>query len=241
MAGRSTWSRRPSTKTAPAITAPELPALTIASASPRLHSSKQTRMDESFFCRIAWPGCSPISTTCDAWRTSMEPAGSAPSLASSAWIRPSSPTRRIRNGRPSSRTAAAAPATTAAGAKSPPIASRAIRNVGARGIRALRGGRLDHFPAAVVTAGLASAVGLDRLLALGAHGNLDRGQLPVSPAAVAPHLRCTLLGNTHGFYPRHSTRDIRVGWQRISSTPSRTAASPSADRGSRANSRSSAR
>ena len=63
IAGRSTPSGRPSTKIAPAITAPELPADTIAQARPDLTSSKQTRMELSFLRRIAWPGWSCISTT----------------------------------------------------------------------------------------------------------------------------------------------------------------------------------
>ena len=47
IAGRSTPSGRPSTKIAPAITAPELPADTIALARPDFTSSKQTRMELS--------------------------------------------------------------------------------------------------------------------------------------------------------------------------------------------------
>ena len=71
IAGRSTPSGRPSTKIAPAITAPELPADTIAHARPDPTSSKQTRIELSFFRRIAWPGWSCISTTSVAFATSI--------------------------------------------------------------------------------------------------------------------------------------------------------------------------
>ena len=56
MAGRSTPRGRPSTKMAPAMTAPELPAETMAQAAPSATRSKQTRMELSFLRRIAWPG-----------------------------------------------------------------------------------------------------------------------------------------------------------------------------------------
>ena len=71
MAGRSTPSGRPRTKIAPAITAPELPADTIAHACFDATSSKQIRIELSFFRRIAWPGWSCISTTSVAFRTSI--------------------------------------------------------------------------------------------------------------------------------------------------------------------------
>ena len=66
IAGRSTPSGRPRTRIAPAITAPEFPADTIALARPAFTSSKQTRIELSFLRRIAWPGWSCISTTSDA-------------------------------------------------------------------------------------------------------------------------------------------------------------------------------
>ncbi len=48
------------------MTAPELPAETMAEACPDFTSSKQTRMELSFFRRMAWPGWSCISTTSEA-------------------------------------------------------------------------------------------------------------------------------------------------------------------------------
>src|SRR5437899_4416718 len=95
----------------------------MAVAWPALQRSKPTRMELSFFLRSAWPGCSSISTTSEAWwmRTSCTPA---PWRRSSSRTRGSSPTRTTS--KPRSRCARRAPSTVAAGARSPPIASRAM-------------------------------------------------------------------------------------------------------------------
>ena len=113
MAGRSTPSGRPSTKIAPAITAPELPADTIAQACPDATSSKQTRIELSFLRRIAWPGWSSISTTSVALCTSIGERRPARRRASSSRTRASGPTRMT--GRPL-RAALMAPCTIAPGA-----------------------------------------------------------------------------------------------------------------------------
>ena len=65
IAGRATWESVPITNMPSAIIAPEFPALTTASASPRFIRSKATRIDESFL-RKATLGDSCIGTTCDA-------------------------------------------------------------------------------------------------------------------------------------------------------------------------------
>ena len=65
IAGRATCESVPMTNMPRAIMAPELPALTTASASPRFIISKATRMDESFL-RSAMLGDSCIGTTWDA-------------------------------------------------------------------------------------------------------------------------------------------------------------------------------
>ncbi len=72
--------------------APELPALTTASASPRFIISKATRMDESFL-RSAMLGDSCIGTTWDAG--AMAICGAPGCLASSAAIMSGGPTRTI--------------------------------------------------------------------------------------------------------------------------------------------------
>ena len=66
MAGRSTPGKRPSTKSPHAIIAPEFPADTTACASPRLHRSKHTRIEESFLRLTAADGGSSIAITCEA-------------------------------------------------------------------------------------------------------------------------------------------------------------------------------
>ena len=105
------------------MTAPELPALTMAEASPALTSSKATRMELSRLRRMAWPGCSSISTTSAAWWMRMGRLGLARWRRSSSRTRPSGPTRITAW---PARAAATAPCTAAAGAWSPPMASTAI-------------------------------------------------------------------------------------------------------------------
>ena len=63
IAGRSTPGRRPSTNSPHAIIAPELPADTTASASPDFTRSKQTRIDDCFFCLTAIDGGSCMVMT----------------------------------------------------------------------------------------------------------------------------------------------------------------------------------
>ncbi len=63
IAGRSTPGSRPSTNRPQAIIAPELPAETTASASPAFTRSKQTRIDDFFFCFTAIDGASCMVIT----------------------------------------------------------------------------------------------------------------------------------------------------------------------------------
>src|SRR6266481_6715394 len=69
IAGRSMPGSILRTKRDTAISAPVLPALTQACASPFLTSSTATRTDESFLLRSASAGDSSISTTSLAWCT----------------------------------------------------------------------------------------------------------------------------------------------------------------------------
>ena len=64
IAGRSMPSIVFSTKRPVAISAPVLPALTQASASPAFTRSIATRIEESFFLRRASCGFSSMATTC---------------------------------------------------------------------------------------------------------------------------------------------------------------------------------
>src|SRR6266702_5358745 len=122
MAGRSTDGSRPSTKMAPAITAPEFPAETMPQASPRFTSSKQTRIELSFLRRIAWPGWSSIATTSEACFTAMGRSFPPPWRASCSRISGSGPTSTTAT---PWRAAATAPWTMSPGAWSPPMASTA--------------------------------------------------------------------------------------------------------------------
>src|SRR5665213_3017081 len=115
MHGRTTPGSRPMRSSADAIVAPVLPADTMAQALPSRTSSAARTSEESFFCRTLAAGSSPIVMTSLQAKTS-SPRGSP----SSSGI----PTRMTES--PSSSTAARAPATIYLGAKSPPIASRAM-------------------------------------------------------------------------------------------------------------------
>ena len=124
MAGRSTPFKRPKLVTAKASTAPELPALTTAPASPDLTCLKAIWSEDSCLLRSAATGESPIVIVWDAcWMVRSEDSFSR-AWASSRVIISRLPTRSTSI--PYSRTAWTAPSTTARGAKSPPIASTAI-------------------------------------------------------------------------------------------------------------------
>ena len=106
-AGRSTPGSRPSRRTAAAIPAPVWPAVTIASALPRLTRSTATRIEASFFSRRASAGCSSISMTWLAGTIStfggrVPPAcgsdGSSPTRM--RWSSGCAPRDRGRRGRP---------------------------------------------------------------------------------------------------------------------------------------------
>src|SRR5262245_42193134 len=110
---------RPMRRSAAAIVAPVLPALTKASASPSFTSLAQRMIEESFFARTTLAG-SCISITSPACTTST-PFASDGSRGATRSVSPTSTTRT-----PSSAAARTAPTTTSSGARSPPIASTAM-------------------------------------------------------------------------------------------------------------------
>jgi hypothetical protein len=122
MAGRSTPGIRRRVKSAAAITAPLLPALTKPFARPSSTIWIPRTIDEAFFTRTACAGCSSIAITSGA--SSIVAHLPAPELASAASTRSFCPTKMTST--PRSRWALTPPSTTCSGAKSPPIASRAI-------------------------------------------------------------------------------------------------------------------
>ena len=109
-----------------AITAPVFPAEMNACARPSRCSFRPTGIDERGLARIAASGLSAMaitsgaSTTCTRWCA-------PPPFASSASTSRARPTSRISADAGSVSTASSAPATGAWGAKSPPMASSAIR------------------------------------------------------------------------------------------------------------------
>ena len=118
MQGRTTPGSRPMRSRAEAIVAPVFPADTIALAFPSLTSSAARTSEESFFFRTLPPGSSSMAMTSVHANTS-RPSGSPMSSGT-----PTSMTSK-----PSSSTARRAPAMISLGAKSPPIASRAMGRV----------------------------------------------------------------------------------------------------------------
>src|ERR1017187_3314278 len=115
MHGRTTPGRRPMRSSAEAIAAPVLPADTIAQAFASRTSSAARTSEESFFFRTLAAGSSSIAMT------SLQGNTSSPRVS---FRSSGTPTRMTES--PSSSTAARAPAMISLGAKSPPIASRAM-------------------------------------------------------------------------------------------------------------------
>src|SRR5579863_4572191 len=115
MQGRTTPGSRPIRSSAEAIVAPVFPADTMALAVPSRTSSAARTNEESFFFRTLAAGSSSMAMTSVQGNTS-RPRGSPSSSGT--------PTRMTES--PSSSTAARAPAMISFGAKSPPIASRAM-------------------------------------------------------------------------------------------------------------------
>src|ERR1700682_5104600 len=120
-AGRSKPLMRPWMKRAAAMIAPEFPAETQPSARPSLHIRAHTDIDESGFARTACAGCSSIWIAC-VQGTSLKRGCESIKGCTEA----GKPTSEMSI--PYSVAASAAPCTTWAGAKSPPMASTAIRN-----------------------------------------------------------------------------------------------------------------
>jgi len=115
MAGRATPEIRPMRSRALAMTAPVLPALTMAAALPSRTASAARTIDASFLRRTPCKGSSPMSMTSVAGQTSRPPA----SGMASAW--PMSTT-----GTPRRSAASRAPATISPGPLSPPMTSTAM-------------------------------------------------------------------------------------------------------------------
>src|SRR4051812_16777024 len=86
-----------------------------------------------------------------------------------------------------------APATTSSGARSPPMASTAIR------IKALRSGRAERLDLAALVraAGRADGVRALRLVTRRARLHAHRGELEVRAPLVAPRLGCLALRDCH--------------------------------------------
>ncbi len=122
IAGRCTPLMRPNRNKAAAIVAPVLPAPTIASARPSRTASAARTIDESFFARTAAAGSSSIAMISAASSSSTR-AGARPS---GRWVRTASAGPTSSTSTSQASTARSAPATIAAGARSPPIASIAI-------------------------------------------------------------------------------------------------------------------
>src|ERR1700722_6771115 len=115
MHGRTTPGSRPIRRSADAIVAPVLPADPMALALPSRTNSAARTSEESFFFRTLAAGSSSMAITSVQGKTS-RPRGSP--------ISSGTPTRMTES--PSSSTAARAPSMISFGAKSPPIASRAM-------------------------------------------------------------------------------------------------------------------
>src|SRR3989475_10495617 len=122
IAGRSMPAMRCRPKSAAAITAPLLPALTKPLARPSSTIWMPRTMEDAFLLRTAWAGCSPMAITSGA--SSIWAHFPAPDAASAASTLSLMPTKMTST--PSSRWAWTPPATTSSGAKSPPMASSAI-------------------------------------------------------------------------------------------------------------------
>ncbi len=127
--GRLTPLIRPRISVEADMTAPVFPALRNAWAFPSWWSRSPTAMDDSLLLRRAAVGESDISMTSGAWTisTGIPVDAGSPAAANSCSMRLRSPTRTTVNRPPDSRAASTAPRTTFRGAKSPPIASTAIR------------------------------------------------------------------------------------------------------------------
>src|ERR1700722_1666883 len=166
MQGRCTPGSRPIRNSAEAMVAPVLPADTIAEALPSRTSSAQRTSDESFFLRTLAPGSSSIAMT-SVTATTSRPKGSPMSSGT--------PTRVTD--RPSSSTARRAPAMISVGAKSPPIASKAMGSVKSVDLY----GRTTLVPTAVG----AHHVGQLGGGALGEHAARGARQGPVGRPATA--------------------------------------------------------
>ena len=127
IAGRLRDFTRPTKSSAAATIAPVLPAERNASASLWRSISMPRTIDESRFVRTACAGASPISMACVVWKTRMRPGSSAAVLAAiSRRMATSSPSRTISSSG-QARDASTAPRTISRGAKSPPMASTAMR------------------------------------------------------------------------------------------------------------------
>src|SRR5205823_3089639 len=156
----------------PATTAPVFPALTSPSTRFSASNCQHLKTEASGFLRRASDGFSLMSTLWEAWTTSSRPAGAEPAASngsSRAWS-PTSTT--VRSG--TAVKASTAPATFGPGPWSPPIASSASR-MGS--LPLLLRFHIYHLAALVRPAVRAQPVRQDRLVALRAELDLDRGDV----------------------------------------------------------------
>src|SRR5438105_4054172 len=204
IAGRSMPGIRCRPKSAAAITAPLLPALTKPLTRPSSTIVQARTIDEFFLVRTACAGCSSMAMTSGASSICAHlPAPAAASALSTLSLTPTKITST-----PSSRCACTPPATTWSGAKSPPIASSAIF-MGNRDYERLDvqvahglGVRLDE-PLTGIDVGahqdIEDLVRLDCIL------DLDAQQHPVLrvhggfPQLLGVHLTETLVASNLGF------------------------------------------
>src|SRR5664280_564939 len=196
-AGRSTPGIVPMISFAATIAAPEFPAVTNAHASPSRTSRAASAIEEPRLPRTGAVGGSSIATT-SAASTISRLFGTPPVCSSWRRSTASRPTRRTRT--PNCRTASTAPATVAAGAWSPPIASRATAPETAFVMpRPGSGDLLDvqDLTALVHATVLAHAVRLLRLEAVRAYRLGRLGQVIMRPPLVAARLGMTTLWVGH--------------------------------------------
>src|SRR6478609_6336321 len=185
MAGRDTPLMRPMRRSALAMVAPVLPALTIADARPSRTASAARTSEESFMVRTLDAASASMAMTSDA------------SMSSRPWVSPMASARPTRTmGMPSSSAAWAAPATISPGALSPPMASTALGRVLTG--RAGDSVDVDRLEAVVPAAVATHHVRTLHRAATGAGAARRRGDLPGrGPAAAALGLGGLLLGDGH--------------------------------------------
>src|SRR5215469_4095353 len=195
-AGRSTPGSAPNTILAVAIAAPVLPALTKPLATPSRTRRTPTRMLESRLERTACAALSSIVITSLAWTISMGSPEVQRYRLNSALSCCSGPTRITRV--PEWRAAWIAPSISGLGARSEPIASRAM-TLGMGEARKLACFLdLYHFATFVIATLGAGAMGHLLLVAIGTLGKRVLRQGIVRPPGGGSSLRVAPFRIRHG-------------------------------------------